>query len=214
MVLWGFITLFLVNHSSLAGAGLGCLAHRCAVVGRVVHGGQPGRVAGVHGRNVVAQPRPPVCQPTANDGAARRSVHEPGPHLIGVGGAALVTFRCFIFPCSTWAAAAGVLCQSDRHGLGNRSGRFGHRAALRTRCRAWPGSPSSPSTRERCVLPRLRSAGWFAVGRLGAAVQPCVRGMRAVLIDHHFRSDLLLNAALLNLVYLAAGLAVFLAYSG
>ena len=35
-------------------------------------------------------------------------------------------------------------------------------------------------------------------------------GMRAVMIDHEFRTDLLINAALLNVVFLAAGMTVFL----
>ncbi|MEK7224015.1 MAG: ABC transporter permease, partial [Pseudomonadota bacterium] len=37
-------------------------------------------------------------------------------------------------------------------------------------------------------------------------------GMRAVLFEHSFRVDLLLHAALLNVVYLTAGFASFLAY--
>ena len=37
-------------------------------------------------------------------------------------------------------------------------------------------------------------------------------GMRAVLFDHSFRVDLLLHAALLNVVYLTAGFASFLAF--
>ncbi len=35
-------------------------------------------------------------------------------------------------------------------------------------------------------------------------------GMRAVMIDHEFRTDLLINAALLNVVFLAVGMTVFL----
>ena len=36
-------------------------------------------------------------------------------------------------------------------------------------------------------------------------------GMRAVLIDQTFRGDLLLHAALLNVVYISVGIVVFLA---
>ena len=35
-------------------------------------------------------------------------------------------------------------------------------------------------------------------------------GMRAVMIDHEFRTDLLANAALINVFYLIAGMTVFL----
>lgn len=37
-------------------------------------------------------------------------------------------------------------------------------------------------------------------------------GMRAILVDGAFRSDLMINAALLNVVYLGVGMAVFLAF--
>jgi ABC-2 type transport system permease protein len=36
-------------------------------------------------------------------------------------------------------------------------------------------------------------------------------GMRSILIDHQFRADLMIEAALLNLLYLALGIAVYLA---
>jgi ABC-2 type transport system permease protein len=37
-------------------------------------------------------------------------------------------------------------------------------------------------------------------------------GMRAVLIEHSFRMDLLLTALALNVIYLALGIAAFLAF--
>ena len=36
-------------------------------------------------------------------------------------------------------------------------------------------------------------------------------GMRSILIDHQFRADLMIAAALLNLAYLAVGVAIYLA---
>jgi ABC-2 type transport system permease protein len=61
---------------------------------------------------------------------------------------------------------------------------------------------------------------YYPVSVLPAWLQPVAHaipashvfeGMRAVLIDHAFRTDLFVNAVLLNVVYLAAGVGVFLA---
>jgi len=53
---------------------------------------------------------------------------------------------------------------------------------------------------------------WLQYVAAGLPSSHVFEGMRAVLFDHVFRVDLLLHAALLNVVYLAAGFASFLAY--
>ena len=52
------------------------------------------------------------------------------------------------------------------------------------------------------LLPSRGAAG-LAVGRLGAAADLCVRGMRALLIDHTFRADLMIEALVFNAVLFA-----------
>ena len=55
------------------------------------------------------------------------------------------------------------------------------------------------------------AAGVAAAGRLGCCRRPtCSKGMRALLIDHTFRPDLMLDALGLNAVFFAAGAFGFL----
>jgi ABC-2 type transport system permease protein len=54
--------------------------------------------------------------------------------------------------------------------------------------------------------------GWLQTVAHGLPSSHVFEGMRAVLIDGHVRADLLANALALNVVYLGAGIAVFLAY--
>ena len=53
--------------------------------------------------------------------------------------------------------------------------------------------------------------GWLQYVANAIPSSHIFEGMRALMIDGAFRTDLLLNAALLNLVYIAAGIALFLA---
>lgn len=53
--------------------------------------------------------------------------------------------------------------------------------------------------------------GWLQVVSRSIPSSHIFEGMRAVMIDHVFRWDLLVNAVLLNVIYIAVGIALFLA---
>jgi ABC-2 type transport system permease protein len=214
MVLWGFITLFLVNHSSWLAQASGVLLSG-VLLWDVLFRGQLGVslvfMEEMWSRNLghlfVSPLRPTELAAALLSMSLVRT-------LIGVGGAALVAIPLFhysIFDMGLpllafftnlivmgWAIGLAVSGIVLRYGLGAES-------------MAWIAifavQPVSGVFYPVATLPEWLQ--WLA----GALPSSHVfEGMRAVLIDQHFRADLLVNAVLLNLVYLAAGLAVFLAY--
>ncbi|MEK7840210.1 MAG: ABC transporter permease [Pseudomonadota bacterium] len=214
MVLWGFITLFLVNHSSWLAQASGVLLTG-VLLWDVLFRGQLGVslvfMEEMWSRNLGHLFVSPLR--TTELAAALLSMSLVRT-LIGVGGAALVAIPLFHFSVFDmglpllaffanlivmgWAIGLAVSGIVLRYGLGAES-------------MAWIAifavQPVSGVYYPIAILPEWLQ--WVAWALPSSHV---FEGMRAVLIDHHFRSDLLLNAALLNLVYLAAGLAVFLAY--
>jgi ABC-2 type transport system permease protein len=134
--------------------------------------------------------------------------------LIGVGGAALIAIPLFhysIFDLGLpllaffinlivmgWAIGLAVSGLVLRYGLGAES-------------MAWIAifavQPISGVYYPVETLP-----GWLQTVAHGLPSSHVFEGMRAVLIDGHVRADLLANALALNVVYLGAGIAVFLAY--
>ena len=214
MVLWGFITLFLVNHSSWLAQASGVLLTG-VLLWDVLFRGQLGVslvfMEEMWSRNLGHLFVSPLR--TTELAAALLSMSLVRT-LIGVGGAALVAIPLFHFSVFDmglpllaffanlivmgWAIGLAVSGIVLRYGLGAES-------------MAWIAifavQPVSGVYYPIAILPEWLQ--WIAWALPSSHV---FEGMRAVLIDHHFRSDLLLNAALLNLVYLAAGLAVFLAY--
>ncbi len=214
MVLWGFITLFLVNHSSWLAQASGVLLTG-VLLWDVLFRGQLGVslvfMEEMWSRNLGHLFVSPL---RTTELAAALVTMSLVRTLIGVGGAALVAIPLFHFSVFDlglpllafftnlivmgWAIGLAVSGIVLRYGLGAES-------------MAWIAifavQPVSGVYYPVATLPEwLQWVAWLLPS------SHVFEGMRAVLIDHQFRTDLLINAVLLNLVYLAAGLAVFLAY--
>jgi ABC-2 type transport system permease protein len=214
MVLWGFITLFLVNHSSWLAQASGVLISG-VLLWDVLFRGQLG-VALVFmeemwsrnlGQLFVSPLRPGELVAALLAMSLIRT-------LIGVGGAALIAIPLFhysIFDLGLpllaffvnlivmgWAIGLAVSGLVLRYGLGAES-------------MAWIAifavQPVSGVYYPVETLP-----GWLQTIAHGLPSSHVFEGMRAVLIDGHFRADLLVTALALNVMYLGAGIAVFLAY--
>ncbi len=214
MVLWGFITLFLVGHSSWVAQASGVLISG-VLLWDVLFRGQLGVslvfMEEMWSRNLghlFVSPLRPV------ELAAALLVMSLIRTLIGVGGAALIAIPLFHFsifdlglPLLAFFAnlivmgwAIGLLVSGIvlRYGLGAES-------------MAWVAifavQPISGVYYPIDVLPN-----WLQVVAYGLPSSHVFEGMRAVLFEQRFRVDLLVNALLLNVLYLAAGIAAFLAF--
>lgn len=214
MVLWGFITAFLINHSSWIAQASGVLLS-AVLLWDVLFRGQLGVslvfMEEMWSRNLghlfVSPLRPFELGCALLTMSLIRTV-------IGVGGAALIAIPLFHYSIFSlglpliaffinlivmgWAIGLLVSGIVLRYGLGAES-------------MAWIAifavQPISGVYYPIETLPQ-----WL---QYVAAILPSshvFEGMRAVLFDHVFRVDLLLHAVLLNVVYLAAGFASFLAF--
>jgi len=214
MVLWGFITLFLVSHSSWVAQASGVLISG-VLLWDVLFRGQLGVslvfMEEMWSRNLghlfVSPLRPFELACALLTMSLIRT-------LIGVGGAALIAIPLFQFSIFSlglpliaffanlivmgWAIGLLVSGIVLRYGLGAES-------------MAWIAifavQPVSGVYYPISTLPT-----WL---QYVAAVLPSshvFEGMRAVLFDHVFRVDLLLHAMALNVLYLAAGFLSFLAF--
>lgn len=214
MVLWGFITVFLVNHSSWVAQASGVLLSG-VLLWDVLFRGQLGVslvfMEEMWSRNLgnlfVSPLRPFELACTLLTMSLIRT-------LFGVGGAALIAIPLFHYSIFSlglpllaffvnllvmgWAIGLLVSGIVLRYGLGAES-------------MAWIAifavQPISGVYYPISTLPT-----WL---QYVAAVVPAshvFEGMRAVLFDHNFRMDLLLYAVLLNVVYLTAGFFSFLAF--
>lgn len=214
MVLWGFITVFLVNHSSWVAQASGVLLSG-VLLWDVLFRGQLGVslvfMEEMWSRNLgnlfVSPLRPFELACTLLTMSLIRT-------LFGVGGAALIAMPLFHYSIFSlglpllaffvnllvmgWAIGLLVSGIVLRYGLGAES-------------MAWVAifavQPVSGVYYPISTLPT-----WL---QYVAAVMPSshvFEGMRAVLFDHTFRMDLLLYAVLLNVVYLTAGFFSFLAF--
>lgn len=214
MVLWGFITVFLVNHSSWVAQASGVLLSG-VLLWDVLFRGQLGVslvfMEEMWSRNLgnlfVSPLRPFELACALLTMSLIRT-------LFGVGGAALIAMPLFHYSIFSlglpllaffvnllvmgWAIGLLVSGIVLRYGLGAES-------------MAWVAifavQPISGVYYPISTLPT-----WL---QYVAAVLPSshvFEGMRAVLFDHTFRMDLLLHAVLLNVVYLSAGFYSFLAF--
>ncbi len=214
MVLWGFITVFLVNHSSWVAQASGVLISG-VLLWDVLFRGQLGVslvfMEEMWSRNLghlfVSPLRP-------GELAAALLVMSLIRTLIGVGGAALIAIPLFHFSIFDiglpllafftnlivmgWAIGLLVSGIVLRHGLGAES-------------MAWIAifavQPISGVYYPIETLPV-----WLQYVAHILPSSHVFEGMRAVLFEGNFRTDLLVNALLLNAVYLSAGVAAFLAY--
>src|SRR3989338_8820601 len=214
MVLWGFITVFLVGHSSWVAQASGVLIS-AVLLWDVLFRGQLGVslvfMEEMWSRNLghlFVSPLRPV------ELAAALLVMSFIRTLIGVGSAALIAIPLFDYSIFSlglpllafftnlivmgWAIGLLVSGIVLRYGLGAES-------------MAWIAifavQPISGVYYTIETLPV-----WL---QYVAAILPSshvFEGMRSVLFDHTFRVDLLLHAVLLNVAYLAAGFVSFLAF--
>jgi ABC-2 type transport system permease protein len=214
MVLWGFITVFLANHSSWVAQASGVLLSG-VLLWDVLFRGQLG-VALVFmeemwsrnlGHLFVSPLRPGELATALLTMSLIRT-------LIGVGGAALVAMPLFhysIFDLGLpllgffvnlivmgWAIGLAVSGVVLRYGLGAES-------------MAWIAifavQPVSGVYYPVATLPE-----WLQYVAWALPSSHVFEGMRAVLLDRQFRLDLLVNAMALNVVYLAAGVGAFLGF--
>ncbi len=214
MVLWGFITVFLVNHSSWLAQVSGVLLSG-VLLWDVLFRGQLG-VALVFmeemwsrnlGHLFVSPLRPGELAAALLTMSLIRT-------LIGVGGAALVAMPLFhysIFDLGLpllgffvnlivmgWAIGLAVSGIVLRYGLGAES-------------MAWIAifavQPVSGVYYPVATLPE-----WLQYVAWALPSSHVFEGMRAVLLERQFRLDLLANAMALNVVYLAAGVGAFLGF--
>ena len=214
MILWGFITVFLVNHSSWIAQASGVLLS-AVLLWDVLFRSQLGVslvfMEEMWSRNLghlfVSPLRPFELGCALLAMSLIRTV-------IGVGGAALIAIPLFHFSVFSlglpllaffinlivmgWAIGLLVSGIVLRYGLGAES-------------MAWIAifavQPISGVYYPIETLPV-----WL---QYVAAILPSshvFEGMRSVLFDHTFRVDLLLHAILLNVVYLSAGFISFLAF--
>ncbi len=214
MVLWGFITVFLVGHSSWVAQASGVLISG-VLLWDVLFRGQLGVslvfMEEMWSRNLghlfVSPLRPMELAAALLTMSLIRT-------FIGVGGAALIAIPLFHFsildlglPLLAFFAnlivmgwAIGLLVSGIvlRYGLGAES-------------MAWIAifavQPISGVYYPIEVLP-----GWLQIVAHGLPSSHVFEGMRSVLFEQHFRMDLLVNAMALNVVYLTGGIAAFLAF--
>ncbi|MHB8741549.1 MAG: ABC transporter permease [Sulfuricaulis sp.] len=214
MVLWGFITVFLVNHSSWVAQASGVLLSG-VLLWDVLFRGQLGVslvfMEEMWSRNLgnlfVSPLRPFELACTLLTMSLIRT-------LIGVGGAALIAIPLFHYSIFSlglpllaffvnllvmgWAIGLLVSGIVLRYGLGAES-------------MAWVAifavQPISGVYYPISTLP-----AWLQYVAAALPSSYVFEGMRAVLFDHIFRMDFLLHAVLLNVVYLAAGFFSFLSF--
>jgi len=214
MILWGFITVFLVNHSSWIAQASGVLLSG-VLLWDVLFRGQLGVslvfMEEMWSRNLGHLFVSPLRPFELGCALLTMSLIRT---LIGVGGAALIAIPLFDFSVFSlglpllaffinlivmgWAIGLLVSGIVLRYGLGAES-------------MAWIAifavQPISGVYYPIDTLPV-----WL---QYVAAILPSshvFEGMRSVLFDHVFRVDLLLHAVLLNVVYLTAGFVSFLAF--
>jgi len=213
MILWGFISKFMVAHNSWLAQASGVLLAG-VLLWDVMFRGQLG-VSTVffeemYSRNLghlFASPLRPyelVCALLVI--SFLRTV-------IGVGGAALLAIPLYhysIFSMGLPLVAFFVNLLVMGWSIGLLVGGLVLRYGLGAENLAWVAifavAPVSGIYYPISVLP-----GWLQAVARFLPSSHVFEGMRAVLFDHVFRMDLFLDAVALNVVYLAAGIAVFLA---
>ncbi len=214
MILWGFITVFLVEHSSWVARASGVLIS-AVLLWDVLFRGQLGVslvfMEEMWSRNLghlfVSPLRPFELVAALLAMSLIRT-------LIGVGGAALAAYPLFHYSVLDlglplvaffvnlivmgWAIGLAVSGIVLRYGLGAES-------------MAWIAifavQPISGVYYPVAVLPE-----WLQILAYCLPSSHVFEGMRAVLFENHFRVDLLTHAMVLNALYLGMGTAVFLAF--
>ena len=214
MVLWGFITVFLVSHSSWIAQASGVLLSG-VLLWDVLFRSQLGVslvfMEEMWSRNLGHLFVSPLRPFELGCALLTMSLIRT---LIGVGGAALIAIPLFhysIFSMGLPLLAFFINLIIMGWSIGLLVSGFVLRYGLGAESMAWIAifavQPVSGVYYPIETLPV-----WLQYVAAGLPSSHVFEGMRAVLFDHVFRADLLLQAALLNVVYLAAGFASFLAY--
>ena len=214
MILWGFITLFLIGHSSFIAQAFGILLSG-VLLWDVLFRGQLGVAMSfleeMWSRNLghlfVSPLRPYEMLVSLMVVSLIRT-------LIGLIPASLLAFMFFGFSLYSlgvpligfflnliirgWSMGFMVSGLVLRVGLGAESLAWAAIFAVAPLCGIY--YPIS-------VLP-----DWLQCVAFFLPASHVFEGMRAVLVDDIFRSDLMINAILLNIAYLGVGMAVFLAF--
>jgi ABC-2 type transport system permease protein len=212
MTLWGFITLYLAQHTALIGQATGLLL-AAVLLWDVLLRSQLGLGLACleemwspnHGHILVSPIRP-------HEFVAALFIVALMRVLIGVGPAALLAWGLYEYSIFTmglpliaffvnlvilgWSIGLAINGLILRFGLGAES-------------MAWMAlfviAPVSGIYYPLSVLP-----GWLRPVAEALPAAHVFEGMRAVLLENTFRFDYFLNAVLLNVVYFAAGAAAFL----
>lgn len=214
MILWGFITLFFVNHSSWVAQATGVLIS-AVLLWDVLFRGQLGVslifMEEMWSRNLGQLFVSPL-RPMELIGALL--IMSMIRTIIGVGGAALIAIVLFHYSIFSlglpliaffvnlivlgWSIGLLVSGLVLRYGLGAESLAWIAIFALQ---------PISGVYYPIEILPE-----WLQYVAFALPSSHVFEGMRAVLIDSAFRADLLFNALMLNAVYLTAGITAFLLF--
>ena len=214
MTLWGFITLFFINHSSWLAQASGVLLS-AVLLWDVLFRGQLGVslvfMEEMWSRNLGHLFVSPLRPFELGCALLTMSLIRT---LIGVGGAALIAIPLFhfsIFDLGLPLLAFFVNLLAMGWSIGLLVSGLVLRYGLGAESLAWIAifavQPISGVYYPIATLPE-----WL---QYVAAILPSshvFEGMRSVLFDYVFRVDLLLQAMLLNVVYLAGGFAAFLAF--
>jgi len=214
MILWGFITVFLVSHSSWIAQASGVLLSG-VLLWDVLFRSQLGVslvfMEEMWSRNLGHLFVSPLRPFELGCALLTMSLIRT---LIGVGGAALIAIPLFhysIFSMGLPLLAFFINLIIMGWSIGLLVSGFVLRYGLGAESMAWIAifavQPVSGVYYPIETLPV-----WLQYVAAGLPSSHVFEGMRAVLFDHVFRVDLLLHAALLNVVHLAAGFASFLAY--
>ena len=213
MILWGFISQFLVTNSSWVAQASGVLLAG-VLLWDVMFRGQLGVSVvffeEMYSRNLghlFASPLRPYELVIA------LLVISLIRTLIGVGGAALLAIPFYHYSIFTMglpliAFFLNLLVMGWAIGLlvGGLVLRYGLGAENLAWVAIFAIAPVSGIYYPVSVLP-----GWLQTVAHLLPASYVFEGMRAVLMEHTFRTDLIFRAALLNVVYLALGIAIFLA---
>ena len=212
MTLWGFITLFFLEHSSWVAQAAGVLLS-AVLLWDVLFRGQISLFLSfleeMWSRNLghlLVSPLRPV------ELAAALVVTSLVRTLIGVGGAAVLAILLFDFsifdlglPLIAFFVNLIALGWSLGLVVSGLVLRFGQGAEGLAWAVVFLIQPVSGVYYPISVLPE-----WLQIIAAALPSSHVFEGMRALLIDEVFRADLLMNAVALNVLWLAAGLGIFL----
>ena len=214
MILWGFITQFLIGHSSFIAQAFGILLSG-VLLWDVLFRGQLGVsmsfLEEMWSRNLghlfVSPLRPYEMLVSLMVVSLIRT-------LIGLIPASLLAMMFFGFSLfSLGIPLIGFFFNLIFMGwsIGFMASGLVLRAGLGAESMAWAGifaiAPICGIYYPIAVLP-----DWLQTVAFFLPASHVFEGMRAILVDGEFRPDLMINAALLNLGYLGVGMAVFLAF--